>query len=64
MRNKVDSIHYLIKLLNGNNEKEWMRMLRNVLSSPDLEEIHNNPEVSRAGFFECVKNQVRYSGEK
>ena len=51
MRNKVDSIHCLINLLNGNNEKEWMRMLRNVLSSPDLEEIHNNPEVSRAGFF-------------
>lgn len=51
MRNKVDSINYLIKLLNGSNEKEWMKMLHDLLSSPDIEEIPNNPEISRVCFF-------------
>ncbi|KGT93045.1 hypothetical protein NG99_12645 [Erwinia typographi] len=51
MRNKVDSINYLIKLLNENDEKVWMKTLHNLLSSPDIEEIPNNPEVSRADFF-------------
>ncbi|WP_157032587.1 hypothetical protein [Erwinia typographi] len=51
MRNKVNSIHYLMTLLDGRNEEEWMKMLHNFLSSADIEEIPNNPEVSRVEFF-------------
>ncbi|KAF6662738.1 hypothetical protein HFD91_04005 [Enterobacteriaceae bacterium EKM102V] len=51
MRNEVDSITYLITLSDENHEKEWMKILHSILSSPDIEEIPNNPELSRSDFF-------------